>query len=593
MRSSLIALSVLLLAAAPAATQEPAADAARADTLSRMDLPPEVAEEVIDFFNDQRTLHFSGRTRIPEERAIDGDVGVLGGPLVVAGRIEGRVVVINGDVELLPGAVVDGDLTVVGGEITGLDGARVTGEVLTYTERLRFVHRGDRIARRGGDRRRDRDAGREGDGASGRATFLVTSGQSYNRVEGLPVHFGPLIETSGSNPFRLRALAVYRTENGPFFRTERWGHDVSAEQFFGGRRELRVGGGVYSVVAPIEDWHLSDTENGLSTFLFHRDFRDHYERKGWNAYATLEPRGTPLSLTGGYRSERHASLAAGDPWTIFDNGDAWRPQPLVGEGRLNSIFATARIDTRNDRDEPSHGWYVQGEVEHALNDGLVRPAALRPTFGPLDEFTLVPVPAMPYGAFTTGLLDVRRYNRIDPDSRLNLRVVVAGSLDGSELPPQRQHALGGEGTLPGYSLLELDCGARVDRVVRPVSGADPTDPDAPAFFTGYGCDRFALAQAEYRGNLSFRFNWSGRGWWDDDDEGEEDGERYRESWDADVDWVLFADAGHGWSTREGLGDDTGVDAGFGLLFDELGVYAAVPLRNGRGVNLFVRLGSRF
>ncbi|HEX8273045.1 MAG TPA: hypothetical protein VF615_10435 [Longimicrobiaceae bacterium] len=596
MRSSLIALAALLLAAAPAAAQETGAAASPADTVRRMDLPPEVAEEVIDFFNDGRTLHFSGRTRIPEERTIGGDVAVLGGPLTVAGRIEGRVVVINGDVELLPGAVVDGDLTVVGGTITGLDAARVTGEVLTYTERLRYVHRGDRIARSERDRRRDREAARGGDTGTGRATFLVTSGQSYNRVEGLPIHFGPVIETSGSNPFRLRALAVYRTENGPFFRTERWGHDVSAEQFFGGRRELRVGGGVYSLVAPIEEWHLSDTENGLSTFLFHRDFRDHYERKGWNAYATLEPRGTPLSLTGGYRSERHASLAAGDPWTIWDNGDAWRPQPLVGEGRLNAVFGRIGIDTRNDRDEPSNGWWVQGEVEHALDDGLVRPAALRPTFGPLDEFSLVPVPAEPFGAFTRGMLDIRRYNRIDPDSRLNLRVVVAGSLDGSELPPQRQHALGGEGTLPGYSLLELDCGARVDRVVRPVGGTGPADPDdVPAFFTRYGCDRFALAQAEYRGSLSFRFNWSGRGWWDDDDgddEGE-DGDTYRESWDTDVNWVLFADAGHGWSTRDGLGDDTGVDAGFGLLFDELGVYAAVPLRNGRGVNLFVRLGSRF
>ncbi|MEW5928069.1 MAG: hypothetical protein AB1941_11335 [Gemmatimonadota bacterium] len=592
MRSTLFALSALLLAAAPAAAQEPGAAASPADTVRRMDLPPEVAEEVIDFFNDGRTLHFSGRTRIPEERAVEGDVAVLGGPLTVAGRIEGRVVVINGDVELLPGAVVDGDLTVVGGTITGLDAARVTGEVLSYTERLRYVHRGDRIARSGRDRRREREAGRDGDERGGDATFLVTSGQSYNRVEGLPVHFGPVIETSGSNPFRLRALAVYRTENGPFFRTERWGHDVSAEQFFGGRRELRVGGGVYSLVAPIEDWHLSDTENGLSTFLFHRDFRDHYERKGWSAYATVEPRGTPLSLTGGYRSERHASLAAGDPWTIFDNGDAWRPQPLVGEGRLNAVFGRIGIDTRNDRDEPSHGWYVQGEVEHALDDGLVRPPGLIPVIAP-GGGAFVPVPAVRFGSFTRGMLDVRRYNRIDPDSRLNLRVVVAGSLDGSELPPQRQHALGGEGTLPGYSLLELDCGARADRVVRPVGGSEPADPDdVPAFFTRYGCDRFALAQAEYRGNLSFRFNWSGRGWWDDDEE-DEGGETYRESWDADVNWVLFADAGHGWSVRRGLGDDTGVDAGFGLLFDELGVYAAVPLRNGRGVNLFVRLGSRF
>lgn len=583
MRTSLIALSALLLAAAPLAAQESGAAAARADTVGRLDLPPEVADRVVEFFNDSRTLHFSGRTRIPEERSIGGDVAVLGGPLTVAGRVEGEVVVINGDVELLPGAVVDGNLTVVGGEISGLDGARVRGEVLAYRERLRYRHRGDRIVL--ADPGRGRGPGAEREAGRGRATFLVTTGQSYNRVEGLPILFGPVIETEGSNPFRLRGLAIYRTENGPFLRTERWGHDVRAEQFFGGRREFRVGGGVYSVVAPIEDWHLSDTENGLSTFLFHRDYRDHYERKGWNAYATLDPRGAPVSLTAGYRSERHSSLAAGDPWTIFDNGDAWRPQPLVGEGRLNSVYASAKLDTRNDRDEPSTGWYVQGEVEHALNDGLVRPAGVS-TFVPPGGPAVVP--ALPYGAFTSGMLDVRRYNRIDPDSRLNLRLLVGGSLDGSALPPQRQHALGGEGTLPGYSLLELDCGARGARVVR--SGdAGPGDPTE--FFTDYGCDRFALVQAEYRGSLAFRFNWSGRGWWEDDED--EDGERYRESVDADLDWVLFADAGHGWSMRGSLGGDTGVDAGFGLLFDEVGVYAAVPLRRGRGVNLFVRLGSRF
>lgn len=582
MRTSVVALSALLLAAAPAAAQEPGAPAASpADTLRRMDLPPTVADEVVRFFNDRRTLHFSGRTRIPEDRSVRGDVAVLGGPLVVAGRVEGRVVVINGDVELLPGAVVDGDLTVVGGEVTGLDGARVGGEVLSYAERLRYVHRGDRIARAGGGRR-EREGGWERGAGLGRATFLVTSGQSYNRVEGLPVLFGPLIETEGSNPFRLRALAVYRTENGPFLRTERWGHDVSVEQFFGGRREVRVGGGVYSVVAPIEDWHLSDTENGLSTFLFHRDFRDHYERKGWNAYAAVEPRALPLALTAGYRSERHGSLAVGDPWTIFDNGDPWRPQPLVGEGRLRSVYANARVDTRNDRREPSTGWLVRGEVEHAVDDGLVRPAALDLVPDPGFGGPVSVVPAEAYGAFTRGMLDVRRYNRIDPESRLNLRLLAGGSLDGSALPPQRQHALGGEGSLPGYSLLELDCGARAGRVAR-------TDaPGGPAFFTRYGCDRFALVQAEYRGNLSFRFNWSGRGWWDD-----EDADRYRESWDTELDWVLFADAGHGWSTGRSGGEDTGVDAGFGLLFDRLGVYAAVPLRGGSGVNLFVRLGPRF
>ncbi|HEV2149483.1 MAG TPA: polymer-forming cytoskeletal protein [Longimicrobiaceae bacterium] len=584
MRSSLVALSALLLAAAPSAAQEPGAPTAQADTVRRMDLPPEVAEEVVAFFNDRRTLHFSGRTRIPEDRSITGDVAVLRGPLSIAGRVEGRVVVINGDVELSPGAVVDGDLTVIGGRVEGLDEARVAGEVRSYSEPLRYHHRGDRIVRADRERPGRREERAEGAARRGRATFLVTTGESYNRVEGLPILFGPVIETPGSNPFRLRALAVYRTENGPFLRTERWGHDVSAEQFFGGRRELRVGAGVHSVVAPVEDWHVSDRENGLSTFLFHRDFRDHYERKGWSAYAGVDPRGLPVSLTAGYRSERHQTLPVGDPWTIFDNGDPWRPQPLVAEGRLSSLFATAKLDTRNDSREPSTGWLVRGEVEHALDDDLVRPAAIATSFTPPGGPLVVPAQA--YGAFTTGLLDVRRYNRIDADSRLNLRLLVGGSLDGSPLPPQRQHALGGEGSLPGYSLFEFDCGARSGRVALP---GDAASADPVAFFTRYGCDRMALVQAEYRGNLSFRFNWSGRGWWDDD----EDGPRYRESVNADLDWVLFADAGRGWAGRGAVGEQTGVDAGFGLLFDELGVYAAVPLRGGSGVNLFVRLGSRF
>ncbi|HEX2092278.1 MAG TPA: polymer-forming cytoskeletal protein [Longimicrobiaceae bacterium] len=587
MRSTpLLTLATLLLAlGVPAAAQEREAPAARADTLIREDLPPEVAEEIVAFFNDPRTLHFSGRTRIPGERSVSGDVAVLGGPLVIAGRVEGRVVVINGSVELLPGAVVDGDLTVVGGEVTGLEGARVGGEVVTYSERLRYSHRGDHIVRRdryrhGEREERDRDGLRRGQGS------LTVSGGDYNRVEGLPVYFGPTVETGGSNPFRIRALAVYRTEEGPFLRTERWGHDVTAEQFFGGHRSFRVGAGVFSLVAPIEAWHLSDTENSLSTFLFHRDFRDHYERKGWKAFATLEPRGTPWSLTAEFRSEKHRSLPVGDPWSVFNNGDAWRPQPLVGEGRLNSVVGRAELDTRNDPDDPATGWLVRGEVEHAVDSDLERPAAFRVTLDTPPGF--IPVPALEYGAFTRGLLDVRRYNRINADSRLNLRLLVGGALDGV-LPPQRQHALGGEGSLPGYSLFQFDCGARFERLALRVPALGE---ETESFVPAYGCDRFALLQAEYRGRFDFHFDWRGHGWDDEDDEEDDDWNDGR-SWDADLDWVLFMDAGRGWAGRRGRGEETAVDAGVGLLLDEFGVYAAIPLRQGGGVNLFVRLGSRF
>lgn len=575
--SSLFLLTALLLAlAAPLAAQERPASA---DTLHRSGLPPEVQEEIVAFFNAPGTLHFTGSTRVPAERVVTGDVAVLGGPLVVGGRIEGRVVVVNGDVELLPGASVEGDLTVVGGEITGAEEARVGGEIVAYSERLRYRREREGIALaepRERSRRSDR---------SGRGSFLVTTGQSYNRVEGLPIHFGPVVQTPGSNPLRVSAQAIYRTEDGPPLETDQWGHRVSVEQFLGGRRAFRVGAGVHSLVTPIEGWHLTDTENGLSTLFFQRDFRDHYERKGWSAFAVLEPRGAPFSLTAEYRSELHGSRAAGDPWAVFEGTDEWRPQPLAGEGRLRSLLGSARIDTRNDRQDPSTGWYVSGEVERALESELVRPALV--SLGPADVLRAVS-PPVAYGEFTRGLVDVRRYNRVSPDSRLNLRLLAGGSLDGSPLPAQRQHALGGEGSLPGYSLFSLDCGARSGRVYRGSRAPLPENAatGGAVYFPSYGCDRFALLQGEYRGKLSFRFDWHDHSWHDHEEEGDD------HEWDASLDWVTFVDVGRGWAVR-GENEETAVDAGIGLLFDRVGVYAALPLRDGRGVNLFVRIGPRF
>lgn len=562
-RTPILTLTLLALCGPPAlAAQE---DASRVQAPARADLPPRVATDIIDFFNDPATLHMTGRTRIPEDRHVQGDVAVLGGPVVIAGRISGRVVVINGDVELHPRARVDGDLTVVGGTITGAGEAIVGGEMREYSERLRYRRSGERIAglENGPRRRAERDP------RAGRASFTIAAAQGYNRVEGASAYLGPLIETAGSNPLRLRAYAVLRSERGPLLEADRWGHMVTAEQFIGGRRELRLGAGLHSVVEPIEEWHVSTAENSLWTFLFHHDLRDHYQRKGWRVFAGVEPRDLPASLEVEYRAEDHRSLAAGDPFALFGGG--WRAQPLVGEGDVRLIAARGRIDTRNDRDDPSTGWLFGARIEHALDADLTRPAAalVAPLPGPP-----VLLPHREYGEYTTGMLDLRRYNRVDASSRLNFRVVAGGSLTGTALPPQRQHALGGEGSLPGYDTFELDCGARGSRVV-----PGTPDADAPRFVPSYGCDRFALFQAEYRGRLRFGFG--------DAYEDEESG------WSGGLNWVTFLDAGRGWSLAAGRDEPTAVDVGMGVLFDRLGVHLAAPVSRGGGMNLSIRLGSRF
>ena len=570
-------------------------------------LPPHVAERITALFNDPATLHFSGATRIPAGRTITGDVAVLGGPVTVAGRIEGSLVVINGDLELSEGAAVTGGVTVVGGTLTGTDAARVGGELAAYGEPVEYRRRGETIVlgpdhdEAGEDEARRED---EEDGwvvergpvrrpvRNGRADFIVATGQSYNRVEGLPITFGPVLETAGSNPFRLRAMGIYRTEAGAVLEPDRWGYEVRAEQFLGGRRALRLGAAAYSRIDPIEDWHVTKLENGLSTFFLHRDYRDHYEREGGSVYARFAPPASPLDVTLEYRGERHDAKAAGSPWTLFNNSDPWRPQPLAAEGTLHSLALSTRFDTRSDPDDPATGWLVEGEVEQGIDVDLERPAAFA-VGTPGGPPAGTPVAGQEYGRFTHALIDARRYNRISPEARLNFRVLAGGTLGSGTLPPQRQHALGGEGSLPGFALFSVDCGARDRRLSRRTP--DSVREDDPQFFAAYGCDRFVLGQVEYRGRLSFRVD---LGDWDDDDaDGEDfagDAELRDEDFNADFGWVLFADAGRGWTRDPALADEPGsVDVGAGVLIGRLGVYAAVPVTHEGGINLFIRLNPRF
>lgn len=560
---------LLIAAAAPDPVRGQDRPPTAADTVGALDLPEGVAATVVDVLNDPARKQFRGPTRLAAGEVLRGDVAVLHGPYEVLGRVEGSVMVVNGDLRLRPGAAVTGDILVVGGSIVGADAAEVRGEIRTYAGRLAYREEGGRIVRvpaPGVDGRTGR-----GELGLGRSDFLISTGRSYNRIEGLPITFGPRIQTEGSNPLRVHALAIYRTATGFSLDPERMGFYVRAEQFLGGRRETRVGVTAHSVVEPIEEWHLSDLENGLSTFLFHRDFRDYYEREGYSAFAIWEPQGAPVEAMVEVRSETHGSLRPRSPWTLFDNADPWRPQPLVAQGDLTSVALQTELDTRSSASDPATGWLVRGRVERSLRLGLRVVDPVEPRFHP-DA----------YHGFASGLVDLRRYNRVDPVSRLNFRVVAGGSLDGSTLPAQRQHSLGGEGSLPGYPLFEMDCGAREGVLYTP-----PGDPSTPSF-RRYGCDAFGLLQAEFRGKLDFNIRFDSTPW--DDDEG-----GWGFGWAAAPDWTVFMDAGRAWSFDDAYPDeDVRVDAGFGVLVDRFGIYVARPITGGLdGLNFFVRLGPRF
>ena len=171
-----------------------------------------------------------------------------------------------------------------------------------------------------------------------------------------------------------------------------------------------------------------------------------------------------------------ARASPGLCFTATRTGD---PSRWSREGYLRSAAAELSYDTRNSLTDPSNGWWFRGSLERALG-GSLRTR--------LDAASL-PAPRR----FWDASIDLRRYAQLGPSSRLAVRAALAGSLNGAALPAQRQHALGGEGSLPGFAMRRFDCGAQGQAVLR----------DNSSYQRYYGCDRAVLVQLEYQTDFKF------------------------------------------------------------------------------------------
>lgn len=559
----LLALLAALLPGVPVAGQQP-------DPPSGP--PPEFVDGVLEFLNDPGTTRLNGRTRLAAGQTLMGAVGALGGDLIVAGRIDGDLVLVNGDLLVEEGGSITGDVLIVGGRVVTAPGGSLPGEVQVMPDRLRLVARGDEVILTPAS-----SASRRGLYLGG-ARITVRSGTAYNRVEGLPVLFGPVFRTSSRNPLRVEALGIWRTEHDQT--RDDLGFRFLVDQTFGPpTARLGLGASVFSQVTPIEDWRLGDLEASMSTFVFHLDYRDYFEERGWNLFGRAQIPGTSAEFSLEYRNIDLTTLPTGSPWTLRRNDRPWRAQPLMPEGDLETLTARLVWDERNDPDDATDGWYVDGRITRSIR------GELRTSAGVDDMLQSLGAAEDVDEGFTTGFLEFRRHARLSPDQDLALRVVGAGSLDGDLPPTPFQRTLGGEGSLPGFRLHELDCGARsrlINTVHRGTGEAEPAYPR-------YGCGRVALFQLQYRSRLGIDLTGGGN------EAGFGGGGGLLAGIDLNPSWLLFFNAGRGWSQEGDFPDEPAVaDIGAGLMLGGLGAYWAYPLSgDDRRVNFFLRLQRRF
>jgi len=562
---SLFPLLVVALVSGPtdAAAQEPAADPV---------LPPEFVDGVLEFLNASTTTRLNGRSRVAAGQRLIGAVGVLGGDLVVAGTIEGDIVLVNGDLTVEEGGRITGDVLIVGGRAIAVASGSVDGEIQVMPDRLRLVSRGDEVILTPAS-----SASRRGLYLGG-ARITVRSGTNYNRVEGLPVLFGPVFRTSSRNPLRVEALGIWRTEHDQT--RDDLGFRFLVDQTFGPpTARLGLGMGVFSQVTPVESWRLGNLEASMSSFLFHLDYRDYFEERGWNVFARAQVPGTSAEVSLEYRRRDITTLPTGSPWTLRRNDRPWRAQPLMPEGELETLTARVLWDQRNDPEDATDGWYFDGRITRGLSGELLQPSAVDESFLPIGA------PGEVDAGFTTGFVEFRRHARLSPNQDLALRVIGAGSLDGDLPPAPFQRALGGEGSLPGYRLFALDCGARSEVLPYVHRGTAESEP----VFPRYGCGKVVLFQLQYRSRLPIDLTGGGS------DVDFDAGRGLLSGVDLDPSWLLFFNAGRGWSQQGDLPDEPAVaDIGAGVTLGGLGAYWAYPLTgDDRRLNFFLRLQRRF
>jgi hypothetical protein len=252
---------------------------------------------------------------------------------------------------------------------------------------------------------------------------------------------------------------------------------IASTEWTGGDRHpwIGFGGRGYRQILTTDDQPLTTGESGWSAFLLQRDLRDHFEARGLEGYGFVEPiRRLRLGLS--FRQDHERSVRASDPISALRNSETWRPNPLIDDGRYRSLRLGLDYDTRDDPTRPATGWLIHADAERSASDDaspVALPVAVRAPLAPGRY------------QFTKVKFDVRRYARFNPTSRVNLRVMGAGWVDGDPLPVQRRVALGGPDILPGFGFRALNCA--------PVGFEDNAQTAL--------CDRILAAQLEIRTNL--------------------------------------------------------------------------------------------
>jgi hypothetical protein len=233
----------------------------------------------------------------------------------------------------------------------------------------------------------------------------------YNRVEGL--FLGLHLELDSI----LKTNNEFRVGFGYGISNKDWRWNAGYTHWFDKRRDYGLSLDAYRATTFSPELESPwDTQVALSFLSFKDDYHNYFRADGWKAAFLYEPRFNFRSQIG-YRSEMHRDMREVQDFSLFYRNDPLRPNPVIKEGNMRSIFLRSVYGNRAYPIGLFSPVWAMVDIEHSSN-----------AIGSDFEFTRV------WGSFAFKKSTFFTERLLAPYLLMQFE---AGSLLGAEKPVQR------------------------------------------------------------------------------------------------------------------------------------------------------------
>jgi len=228
------------------------------------------------------------------------------------------------------------------------------------------------------------------------------------------------------------------------------GYSLGFERPLFAERKLYVGGELHDFTASDDTWQVSSTEASVASVGVRKNFRDYYGRRGVQITGAwrLHPR---LEILGAWRGEHQRPLGIESDFSLFNGDEAFRPNRPAQDGQLNAIVVGATLDSDGFERESLEATYRRHQLDTMFGDRL--PAPAKNEIAPIwrvDWTSEISTPGA-LGSdfdFRRHIVSARLRTQFTEHQEFGVRAI--GGWSGGTLPPQRQFAAGGIGSVHGY-----------------------------------------------------------------------------------------------------------------------------------------------